>query len=41
MIKNKEKIKSIDLVELNPLRDIDKKTEKIANNILDTILSNF
>lgn len=41
MVKNKEKIKSIDLVELNPLRDIDKKTEKIANNILDTILSNF
>ena len=41
MVKNKEKIKSIDLVELNPLRDIDKKTEKIANNILDTLLSNF
>lgn len=41
MIKNKEKIKSIDLVELNPLRDIDKKTEKIATNILNILIKNL
>ena len=41
MIKNKEKIKSIDLVELNPLRDKDKITEKIANNILDKLIKNL
>lgn len=31
-------IKSMDLVELNPLRDIDNVTEKIAKNILKIIL---
>jgi len=41
MIKNKEKIKSIDLVELNPLRDKDKITEKIATNILNKLINNF
>lgn len=41
MIKNKEIIKSIDLVELNPLRDIDKKTEKIATNILNKLIKNI
>ena len=38
MLKNKEKIKSIDLVELNPVRDIDKKTEKIATYILNELI---
>ena len=38
IIKNKEKIKSIDLVEFNPLRDKNKITEKIANNILDKLI---
>ena len=33
-----EKIKSIDLVEFNPKRDINAKTEKIANQILQKII---
>ena len=41
MIKNKEKIKSIDLVELNPLRDREKITEKIATNILNKLIENI
>lgn len=41
MIENKEKIKSIDLVEFNPLRDIDKITEKIATNILNKLIKNL
>lgn len=41
MLKNKEKIKSVDLVELNPLRDIDKTTEKIASNILNKLIKNL
>lgn len=41
MIKNKEKIKSIDLVELNPLNDIDQKTEKIAIHLLNELIENF
>lgn len=41
MIKNKEKIKSIDLVELNPSRDKDKITEKIALNILNKLINNI
>ena len=41
MIENKEKIKSIDLVEFNPLRDKEKITEKIATNILNKIIENF
>ena len=41
IIKNKEKIKSIDLVELNPLRDKDKITEKIATNILNKLINNI
>lgn len=41
IIKNKEKIKSIDLVELNPLRDKDKKTEKIAITILNKLIKNL
>ena len=41
IIKNKEKIKSIDLVELNPLRDKDQITEKIATNILNKLIKNL
>lgn len=41
IIANKEKVKSIDLVELNPLRDIDGKTQGIAKNILDTLIKEF
>lgn len=41
MIKNKELIKSIDLVELNPLNDIDLKTQKIAENILNKLIKNL
>ena len=37
IIKNKEKVKSIDLVEYNPLKDNNKITEKIASNILNKI----
>ena len=38
MLKNKEKIKSIDLVEFNPTKDINKKTEKIATYILNELI---
>lgn len=41
IIENKEIIKSIDLVEFNPLRDVDKITEKIATNILNKLIKNF
>lgn len=41
MIKNKKQINSIDLVELNPLRDVDGKTQKIAEKILDSLIQNF
>ena len=41
MIKNKEKIKSMDLVEFNPLKDSNKKSEKIATYIINTLLDNF
>ena len=41
MVKNKEKIKSIDLVELNPLTDKNKITEKIALTILNKFINNF
>ena len=41
IIKNKEKIKSIDLVELNPLNDKNKITEKIALNILNKLINNL
>lgn len=41
ILKNKEKIKSLDLVEFNPLTDIDKKTEKIASHILNELLDNL
>ena len=38
IIKNKEKIKSLDLVEYNPTTDLDKKTEKIASYILNKLI---
>lgn len=41
IIKNKEKVKSIDLVEFNPLRDKNKITEKIATNILNKLIENI
>lgn len=41
IIKNKEKIKSIDLVEFNPLRDVNKTTENIATNILNKLIKNL
>ena len=41
MIKNKDKIKSFDLVEFNPLNDKNKTSEKIATNILNKIINNF
>lgn len=41
IIKNKEIVKSLDLVEFNPLKDIDNKTQKIAQGIINTILENF
>ena len=40
MLKYKELIKSIDLVELNPDLDIDNKTKNIALNILKKISTN-
>ena len=41
IIKNKEKVKSFDLVEFNPLRDIDEVTQKIAQQILSYLLNNL
>ena len=38
IIKNKNHIKSLDLVEFNPLTDIDKKSEKIATYILNKLI---
>ena len=38
LIKNMDKILSFDLVEFNPLRDVDRKTEQIALNILAQII---
>ena len=40
ILKNKELITSIDLVELNPTLDIDNKTKNIAINILNKIIEN-
>ena len=41
IIQNKEKVKSIDLVEFNPLKDKDRITEKIAIDILNKLIDNF
>lgn len=40
LIEYKNVIKSLDLVELNPLNDIDNKTYKIAKNLLDMYIEN-
>lgn len=37
MLKNKELVKSIDLVELNPINDVNNQTKNIALNILNKI----
>ena len=41
IIKNKEIIKSLDIVEVNPTTDIDKKAEKIATHILNELIENL
>lgn len=41
IIKNKDLVKSLDLVEYNPSRDIDDKTKKIALDILEKVIRNF
>ena len=41
IIKHKEIIRSIDLVEYNPKFDIEDKTKKIAINMLEKIINNF
>lgn len=41
ILKNKNNVKSIDLVELNPLRDNNKITEEIALNILNKIIKSL
>lgn len=40
LIKNKDLVKSMDLVEFNPTKDIDDKTEKIALEILEKVIKN-
>ena len=41
LINNKDKIKSMDLVEFNPTRDIENKTKNIALDILKKVIKNF
>lgn len=41
ILKYKNDIKSFDLVELNPTKDIDHKTENIAVNLLDKLVSSL
>lgn len=41
IIKHKDKLKSLDLVEYNPVRDIDNKTKVIAMTILKRLISNI
>lgn len=41
IINHKDKIKSLDLVEYNPLTDTDNKTKEVALNILNTFISNL
>lgn len=40
ILKNKDKVKSIDLVEFNPLTDKNQVTEKIATDILNALINN-
>ncbi len=41
VLENKDKIKSFDIVEYNPDRDIDNKTKKIADNVLNRVCKEF
>lgn len=41
IIKHKDKLKSLDLVEYNPLRDKDNKTKIIAKTILQNLINNI
>ncbi len=41
IIRHKDKLKSLDIVEYNPLRDIDSKTKIIAKTILESMLNNL
>ena len=41
IIKHKAKLKSLDIVEYNPERDIDNKTKNIAKTILESIINNI
>ncbi len=41
IIEHKDKIKSLDLVEYNPLRDIEDKTKNIADKLLNEFICNF
>lgn len=41
IIEHKDKIKSLDLVEYNPLRDIEDKTKNIADRLLNEFICNF
>lgn len=41
LINNKDLIKSMDLVEFNPTKDINNKTKDIAINILEKVIKNF
>ena len=41
IIKYKNKLKSLDLVEYNPLKDIDNKTKVIAKTILESLINNI
>lgn len=41
IIKYKDKLKSLDLVEYNPLRDINNKTKVIAKTILESLINNI
>ncbi|MBO5476724.1 MAG: arginase [Clostridia bacterium] len=41
IIKHKDKLKSLDLVEYNPTKDIENKTKVIAKTILESIINNI
>ena len=41
IIENNDKVKSLDLIEFNPNRDVDNKTEEIALKILNDLINNI
>lgn len=41
IIKHKDKLKSLDIVEYNPVTDIDNKTKIIAKTILESLANNL